>query len=154
MRKVSFLLMLMVLVFSTQQTIAAEPLVTDWQHSFEEAKAKAAKEGKSILMSFAGSDWCLPCIRLDKEFFNTEQFQSYAEEKFVLLRLDFPARKKNQLSPEQVKHNEALAEKYNKKGSFPLVLVLDESGKVQGQMTTAKGNSSDYFKELNSIISQ
>ncbi|MEC9331981.1 MAG: thioredoxin family protein, partial [Verrucomicrobiota bacterium] len=29
-----------------------------WLVDFEKAKAQAAKEGKSLLMEFTGSDWC------------------------------------------------------------------------------------------------
>ncbi|MED5278251.1 MAG: thioredoxin family protein, partial [Verrucomicrobiota bacterium] len=36
-----------------------------WLVDFEKAKAQAAKEGKSILMEFTGSDWCPPCIQLE-----------------------------------------------------------------------------------------
>ena len=41
--------------------------------------------------------------------------------------------KKNQLSPAQQKINNALADKYNNKGLFPLTLLLDADGKVLQQ---------------------
>ena len=37
---------------------------------------------------------------------------------------------KNQLSKEQVKLNEALADKYNADGKFPYTLLIDENGKI------------------------
>ena len=52
----------------------------------------------------------------------------FAKDNLVLLNLDFPAKKANRLSEEQTEHNEALAEKYNKKGVFPLLVVLNEKG--------------------------
>ena len=48
----------------------------------------------------------------------------------MLVRADFPRQKKNQLSKEQIKLNEALAERYNKNGRFPFTLLVDEDGKV------------------------
>ncbi len=48
----------------------------------------------------------------------------------VLVNADFPRKKKNIPSDEIVKRNEALAEKYNKEGSFPLTLLLNADGKV------------------------
>jgi len=31
---------------------------TDWMDNFEKARAKAAKEGKDLLVDFRSSDWC------------------------------------------------------------------------------------------------
>lgn len=53
-----------------------------------------------------------------------------AGQNLVLLNADFPRRKKNLLPPEQAKKNDALAERYNKEGNFPLTLLLDANGKV------------------------
>lgn len=101
-----------------------------WHTNFEEAKQVAGREHKFILLNFSGSDWCGPCIKMKKEVFESEEFLSLAQEKLVLIRADFPRQKKNQLSPEQKTHNEALAEKYNPGGKFPFTLLLDENGKV------------------------
>lgn len=38
----------------------------NWKTNFEEAKATATEQNKSILLVFSGSDWCGPCIKLDK----------------------------------------------------------------------------------------
>ena len=38
----------------------------NWQTSFEESKQLADRENKSIILVFSGSDWCGPCIKLDK----------------------------------------------------------------------------------------
>jgi len=38
-----------------------------WTRNLEEAQAKAKKEGKSILMEFTGSDWCPPCVLVQRE---------------------------------------------------------------------------------------
>ena len=48
----------------------------------------------------------------------------------VLVKADFPRLKKNQLSKEQQKLNDQLAEKYNQEGIFPLTLLLSPDGKV------------------------
>ena len=43
-----------------------------WMTNFEEAKAKAAKENKSLLVDFTGSDWCGYCIKLHKSVFSKD----------------------------------------------------------------------------------
>lgn len=102
----------------------------NWHYNMEEAKAKAQKEHKHILLNFSGSDWCGPCIRLHKEILGSEVFQKFAEANLVLVNADFPRTKKNQLLKEQQKINDALADQYNSKGNFPLTLLLNENGKV------------------------
>ncbi len=101
-----------------------------WSGDFSAAQKQAAQEHKLILINFSGSDWCGPCIRLRKEILESSTFESYASDHLVLVRADFPRQKKNQLSKEQVKLNEALADKYNPDGKFPYTLLVDENGKV------------------------
>ena len=101
-----------------------------WLGDFNQATAEAAKTHKLILVNFSGSDWCGPCIRLRKEILETEYFENYASSHLLLVRADFPRQKKNQLDKEQVKRNEAMADKYNAEGKFPYTLLIDENGKV------------------------
>jgi thioredoxin-related protein len=115
------IMIFLVLIFSANIT---------WMGDFNAAKAKAAQEHKLIIINFSGSDWCGPCIRLRKEILESDAFTSYADGKLLLVRADFPRQKKNQLSKEQVKMNEALADKYNADGKFPYTLLVDENGKV------------------------
>ncbi len=98
-------------------------------------------------MVFSGSDWCKPCIQLRKEILESEKFKSYSVNHLVLLELDFPYRKKNQLSKAQIAHNERLAENFNAKGIFPFVLLLDSSEDVIKVVTYKKGMSPDIFLE-------
>lgn len=100
-----------------------------WFQRMEAAKQAAADKGLPILMVFSGSDWCRPCMQMKKEVWDKPAFQDYARESLVLLELDFPTRKKNQLSPGQAAHNEALAEQYNPKGEFPAAVLISPEGK-------------------------
>jgi thioredoxin-related protein len=105
-------------------------LNASWQTDFERAKSQAKTENKFILLNFSGSDWCGPCIRLHKEIFDSEVFTKYADENLVLVNADFPRLKKNILSKEQQKQNDALADKYNSDGAFPFTVLLDADGKI------------------------
>lgn len=108
--------------------VAVLPL--QWGTDFESAKKTARDKHELILVNFSGSDWCAPCIQTRKEYFESEAFEKFAADNLVLVNADFPRKKKNQLSPEQTKKNEALADKYNKEGNFPLTLLIDADGKV------------------------
>ena len=101
-----------------------------WLGDFNEATTEAVQSHKYILINFSGSDWCGPCIRERKEILENDVFEKYASDHLVLVRADFPRQKKNQLSPEQTKRNEALADKYNPDGKFPYTILVDEHGKV------------------------
>ncbi len=117
-------------LFSIAVTALLISVLPGWETNFEKAVEKAKKEHKFILLKFSGSDWCIPCIRMQKEIFDSPSFQQYADSSLVLVNADFPRLKKNQLSKDQQKQNDKLAEKYNTQGSFPLTLILDEKGTV------------------------
>jgi thioredoxin-related protein len=101
-----------------------------WLLNFDEAKKVATEKHQLILLNFSGSDWCGPCMRLRKEIFESKEFISFADSNLVLINADFPRNSKDQLSKEQQKLNDALADKYNPDGKFPLTLLLNADGKM------------------------
>ena len=138
---------LLVMIVSVCTTMAQE-----WQTDINVSKEIASKESKPIILVFQGSDWCAPCIKLDREIWSAEVFKKYAAENYVMLLADFPRKKKNSLSESQSKANALLAEKYNKQGFFPFVVVLDSNGKVLGESSYKKTTPDNYIKELNTFI--
>lgn len=124
----------------------------NWSTNIEEAKAKAAAENKLIILVFSGSDWCAPCIKLDKNVWQSEVFKSFATEKLVLVRADFPKKKANVLPEALQNSNKALAEKYNQEGYFPLVVVLNAQGKVVAKKGYENQNATQYVTELEAVI--
>lgn len=123
----------------------------NWNTNFEEAKAKAEKENKNFLLVFSGSDWCGPCIKLEKVVWKSPEFQVEADKNWVIYRADFPNKRKNQLAPDMVETNNKLAEKYNKNGIFPLVMLLDPKGKVIGMTGFKNVSAQDYIKLIHSF---
>lgn len=101
-----------------------------WGTDLEKACEQAKKEHKLVILKFSGSDWCVPCIRMQKEIFDNDAFKSFADSSLILVNADFPRLKKNQLSKDQQKQNEKLADKYNKEGNFPLTLLMNHKGEV------------------------
>ena len=144
MKKIIVVLLVMFVCVSA--TMAQE-----WQTDIKVAKEISSKESKPIILVFQGSDWCAPCIKLDREIWSTDTFKKYAKENYVMLKADFPRRKKNALSETQTKANALLAEKYNKQGFFPFVVVLDSIGKVLGESSYKKTTPENYIKELNAF---
>lgn len=100
------------------------------QKSFTNSIETAKTENKKVLLYFSGSDWCAPCVKFKKFIVNTPEFQTFATENLVIYNADFPRLSKNKLGKEVEKENETLADKYNSKGLFPLILLLDAEGNV------------------------
>lgn len=110
--------------------IAARLVFPGWETNYEHAKETAKQQHKYILLNFSGSDWCGPCIRMHEEVFESALFKQIADNDLVLVNADFPRMKKNQLSKEQQKQNEHLADLYNPKGNFPETVLLSADGRV------------------------
>lgn len=123
----------------------------DWKTNFEEAKQEATKENKNILLVFSGSDWCAPCIKLDNVVWKSEAFKTESEKSWVIYKADFPKKKANQLSAEQTESNNKLAEKYNRNGSFPLVILLNKTGKVIGMTGFKNISATEYIQLIHSL---
>jgi thiol:disulfide interchange protein len=97
----------------------------EWLTSYEEALAKAGEQNRTILINFTGSDWCPPCMALEREVFSTSQFEEYAAQHLVLLEIDFPYGKEQ--SNELVGQNHGLQQKYGIQG-FPTIVLLNPKG--------------------------
>lgn len=123
----------------------------EWQTNFEDAKKLALEENKTIILVFQGSDWCAPCMKLDREVWSTKEFQDLAKDVFIMLKADFPRKKQNKLSEEQQVHNNSLAETYNTYGYFPYVVVIDAQGNVLGSLGYEKSTPENYFNKLSAF---
>ncbi|BDD11487.1 thioredoxin (plasmid) [Fulvitalea axinellae] len=123
-------------------------IASDWETDFSTAKEKAKDSGKDIVLVFQGSDWCAPCIKMEKEIWDNPDFRKLAEKDFILLKADFPRKKKNRLPEKQRKHNGELAEKYNPNGHFPLAVIMDENGNVKGKTGYEKVSPDKFYAKL------
>ncbi|VAV86287.1 Thioredoxin Disulfide Isomerase [hydrothermal vent metagenome] len=120
----------------------------NWVTNLVEAERIAQDKNQKIVLVFSGSDWCAPCIKLEKEILESKEFKDFSKSNFVMLRADFPRRKKNALPPKIQEENNSLAEMYNNHGFFPLVVVLDKNGKVLGETGYKNTTPKEYIKLL------
>ncbi|MGY6647936.1 thioredoxin family protein [Wenyingzhuangia sp. IMCC45574] len=120
----------------------------EWKTNFKEAVIIAHEKNHKVIVVFQGSDWCAPCIKLDKQIWSTTSFKDYAKEHFVMLKADFPRRKKNKLSKEVQEQNNQLAAKYNPNGIFPFVVILNSDGKKIGETSYKKMSVEEYIQHL------
>lgn len=138
LKNLSLTIALAGLLFGAVSASAGE----NWLHDYDQALAQAKAEGKYVLVEFHGSDWCPPCIKLNKEVLSNEAFKSLADEKLVLVEADFPRRK--ELPAELKVRNTALAQKFGIE-YFPTVLIIDEEGQVLDKMVGFPQGGLDGF---------
>ena len=123
-------------------TVAAQA-AEGWVVDFEKAQAQAAKEGKSILMEFTGSDWCPPCKALQKNVLSKDVFKTEMPKSFVLLKLDSP-RDKSKQTPEEIEQYKVLSAKYGIQG-VPTIFLADAKGRPYYQTVGYSGDPADKY---------
>ena len=119
---------------------------SSWLTSLPEAKVKAKKEQKLVLLDFTGSDWCGWCKKLDAETFSKSEFAEYAKKNLVLVEVDFPAQKPQ--SDELKAANRALGQKYDVTGYPTLVLIKPDGKVVWKQVGYLQGGPSAMIAKL------
>jgi thioredoxin-related protein len=147
MKKLFLAFVLLIGITSSAQVLSAKNL--------KEAKTIASQEQKDIMIVFSGSDWCVPCMRLDKEILSQPGFENYAAKKMVLIKADFPLRAKNKklISKDQKAYNAKLFEKYNPKGIFPFVVILNNKGEEIAETSYKKMSPESYASYIDNLIS-
>ncbi len=99
----------------------------DWYIHLEDAKAAAKRTGRKIYALHTGSDWCPPCMNLEKTILSTAEFKQFAQENIILLFVDSPRRKP--IPDDQRAYNRQLARQLRFGNGVPSILLLDSDGK-------------------------
>ncbi len=120
-----------------------------WLTDYENALTEAKKEDKNVLVYFTGSDWCPPCKMLKTDLFDSTEFKVLSDD-YVLLYVDMP-RNRDLLTPDQMAHNKAVMGKYNKKGVFPLLKIVNANGNALDEYSgyNMNGEIQSHLKLLN-----
>ena len=116
----------------------------------EEAKALAEARDQDILLVFAGSDWCRPCKQFKLSVLDDSSFRQNFKDELLVLYLDFPSKRRNQLSEPQQAHNNRYAEQYNPEGLFPRLFLLDAGQETLGELKYAGEDAESFEAQLRS----
>jgi protein disulfide-isomerase len=123
------------------------PSDAQWTTDFPAALNQAQSGNKLVLLNFTGSDWCPWCIKLDHDVLSTSEFAAYAQNKLVLVRLDFPRQTPQSDALKQA--NADLASRFNVNG-YPTCILVDASGKELGrQVGYLEGGPEAFIAEMN-----
>lgn len=119
----------------------------EWKSNLNEAFREASISGKHILLLFSVAENCESCSKLDRNVLHSEEFRSYVQENFVLVKQDF-----NSGKADNSEENLRIVEKYNKDGFFPLMVIINKNEKVVGQLGTYNNESpKQYIAKLQSV---
>lgn len=114
------------------QVTATADRKAKWLTKLEKAQEESKLTGLPILMLFTGTSWCPYCVKLEEAVFSQKAFKNFANEKLVLLLLDFGPG-----GTAKSKDHETLQSEYGVTG-FPTYFLIDASGKK-----LAKGGYND-----------
>ncbi|MCU0371144.1 MAG: FAD:protein FMN transferase, partial [Bacteroidales bacterium] len=126
------------------------PAFTQVSDSGPDAFRQAKDLNRPVLLIFSGSDWCIPCIRFRKEILSDSAFVRFADENLILLKADFPQKKK--LPPEMVARNESLAARYNPGGLFPHLILLNSDGDSISILSYSNQTPAEFIRQIEPFI--
>lgn len=117
-----------------------------WVTGVDDALARAKKDNKHVMVLFTGSDFCPPCMMMQKEVFTKKEFVTKAGKDFILVFVDFP-----EADEALAKSNEPLMEEYSVPG-LPTVLVFDPSAREIGRFAAHEFPEVDAFVEKLALV--
>lgn len=133
--------------------LMAAPKKGPWEESETLARQTAAREGKPILLWFTDSARSPLCKVLSAELFSTADFNKWAEENIVRLRVDanvsaddpnLSLDEKITREAEMKNYVKRLKKRYRVLG-HPSVLMLNPSGEVIERLRGYKRGDADFF---------
>lgn len=139
----SFSLILISLIFVSCKSPGSDNL--SWDEKLETALIQAQNENKFVLVNFTGSDWCIWCQRLSNEVFTQKEFENFAKENLVLVKIDFP--KNIEQSNGTRLYNQKLLQQFAVKG-FPTIFILDKNGNMRLRTGYLPGGAANYVSHL------
>lgn len=133
--------------------LLAAPKAKTWEESDTAARARAAREGKPLLIWFTNSQASPNCKALSTELFSKPEFEAWANEKLVRLKVDTTFRPNDSLPTIEesrtyeidVKHYVADMKKRYKVMVHPTLIMLSPSGAVLGRYVSYKRGTADFF---------
>lgn len=123
-----------------------------WHVSYQEARRTSMRQGKPLLVWFTDSQKSPICRVLSAEVFSQPEFNRWAEEEIVRLRLDFNVKgeSRGRMTSEDDRirkedYLEKLKERYNVRG-LPTVLLLAPDGSVSSSYRGYTRTYGDFYQ--------
>ena len=152
------LLLLITTLFLFNNNVYSQPSFSNkedkaiWVSDYDEALALSKKENKPLLIYFTGSDWCIYCKRLKKDFLNSEEFKNRVDDDIILYEANFP-RNKSLVNANQKADNYYLKRKF-KVNVYPTLVVINSKQQEINRQTgyNLKQNTQIHYKFIDKIL--
>lgn len=141
MRSILLLLLIVAMTGSAHAQVLQYP-----DKAFELARTS----GKKVMLVFSGSDWCIPCIRFNKQILSDSSFLSFAGQNLVLLEADFPQRKK--IAASLRLQYDSLAAAFNPQGAFPQVVILSPGKQLVAYVPYLEETPAGFISTLKHLL--
>jgi hypothetical protein len=120
---------------------------TDYLMSVDRAK----QLDRPLLLAFLGTDWSMTSLKLDREVFDQPAFADNTKYPYLLCKIHFYQNQER--SPEVIKQNQDLAEKY-RVHDFPTVVVLSPDGAELGRTGYVEGGVEKFGAAVSAIVAR
>lgn len=111
----------------------------------EIAKKEAEISNKNILIILTGSDWCKPCIKMEKNVIENNEFIEYANQNLILFEINLP--RHFDYDSKIVKNYIYLRDKYQT-NSLPSLILVNIEGKEITKISKGTSSLEKVMKEL------
>jgi thioredoxin-related protein len=144
----TFITLIVILQINAQSNLKTEALFSNYDEAIKYAKLHK----QPVLIIFSGYDWCKPCMIFKKFILSSKKFKTYYPEKFPILLLSFPIEEKNKLPESEMTYNQSFADKYNKTGVFPYMVMINIEGTPLGDLTYNEETTGDFIRQCNKLL--
>ena len=100
----------------------AQKKYDDW----EVAKKESEISNKNILIVLTGSEWCKPCVKMEKNVFQANEFIEFANQNLIILEVNLP--RHWDYDSKVVKDYTFFKNKYQT-NSLPALILVNSDGK-------------------------
>lgn len=134
--KVNFLTL--ITLFFLNLSFAQITKYDDW----DIAKQQSELKGKNILIILTGAEWCKPCVKMEKNVIENEQFIEYANQNLVILEINIP---RNQNYNSKIMKDYVYYKNKYSTNALPIMILVDKNG-------TEKIRLSDNLNSLEKVL--
>ncbi|MBI3868279.1 MAG: thioredoxin family protein [Verrucomicrobia bacterium] len=106
------------------------PAELPWASGLDSARAAAKAQRRPLLLYFTGSTWCSSCMKFNRRVLSTEPFASFATNRMLFVKLDFPDPAIVNPGPSDLL--EARMREYKVSG-FPTIVLMSPDGLELGR---------------------
>ena len=118
---------------------------------YEVAKSEAMQQDKDILIVLTGSDWCKPCIKMNKNVFENADFITFADKNLIIFEVNLD--RHWDLDSKLYKDYNYFKNKYQT-NALPCLVLIDKNEVTKSIISEGLTSFEKTFTKLNRLINK